>query len=168
MPYVPPARGETEEYTPITPGPYAGIVEALELRQGPKGPYVAWTFVLAEGEFKNRKVWNNSTLSSAGINMATGWWRSMEAAIGEEDVAEFEQETFDTEEDMVEAAATLVCGRLVTLAIGNRIYDGKNQNDVIGIKEYDGELPQFSTEPVAGATSKAKASGAKRKSEMDF
>jgi len=92
----------------------------------------------------------------------------MEAAIGEEDVAEFEQETFDTEEDMVEAAATLVCGRLVTLAIGNRIYDGKNQNDVIGIKEYDGELPQFSTEPVAGATSKAKASGAKRKSEMDF
>ncbi|KKN29175.1 hypothetical protein LCGC14_0846810 [marine sediment metagenome] len=177
MPYQPAGYDpDAGEFGHIKPGPYAVVVEALELKYGEESqePYIAWTFVVAEGEFKNRKVWNNTTLQESGINFPTGFYKSIIAALGEDEgavaVSEIESTEWDDEETLAEHVGSLICGRVVTIAVSNRVYQGRAQNDVIGIKVYSGDMPQLDTEELAATREatdrprpKAKAKGKGKK-----
>lgn len=169
MPYQPPAYDPDAEgdFGPIKPGPYDAVVEALELRYGQESgkAYVAWTFTLADGEFKNRKVWNNTSLVEKAINMPSGWWPSIRAAAGEEAIAQLNKE-WEAEEDMAEAAADIVCGRMVRLLVTNRIFEGKPQNDVTAIKAFAGE--QLGGNSPARAPASPAAAKRGRKNDMEF
>jgi hypothetical protein len=157
MPYTPPEYDpDGGDFGPITPGKHAGMIEALELRYKKdddghpdfESPYVAWTYVIAEGEFKNRKVWNNSSLKSSSVNMPGGWYESGIAAYGDEFPEEMNRE-WEDEEQMVEYAAELVIAKIVTLAISNHMWQGKKQNDVQAVMAYEGDMPQLDTSELA-------------------
>lgn len=157
MPYTPPGYDpEGGDFGPITPGKHAAMVEALELRYKRdedghpdfESPYVAWTYVVAEGEFKNRKVWNNSSLKESSVNMPGGWYESGIAAVGDSFPDEMNRE-WETAEDMVEYAAELVIAKIVTVAISHRKYQGKIQNDVNAVMTYEGDMPQLDTAELA-------------------
>jgi hypothetical protein len=161
MAYTPPGYDpEGGEFAPIKPGVHGGAVEVLELKYGQESqePYVAWTFVLIEGEFKSRKVWNNTSLKESAINMPTGFYKSIIAAMGEEDgnalVTEIQAVEFDDEESMAEWVAERVVGRLVDLLVANRKYQGRVQNDVEGIRAYTGETPQLDTQEMVATGAK--------------
>lgn len=156
MPYTPPGYDpEGGEFAPITPGIYGGAVEALELKYSADegNAYVAWTFVLIEGEFKNRKLWNNTSLLEQAINMPTGFYKSIISAMGEEEgppvVDEMQGIDFDDEEGMTEWVSERVISRLVDLSVANRKYQGRVQNDVQGIRPYTGDTPQLDTTEMA-------------------
>lgn len=123
------------EFDPIRPGSYETMVEVLELKYGQESglPYVSWTFVITDGEFKNRKIWNNTSLSEKAINMPNGWWQSVRAVGGQDFIDWGQSEEWDDEEGMVESMADVLCGRLVKLGIANRKYQGKVQNDVTAV-----------------------------------
>ncbi len=171
MSYTPPGhdRDAPDEFEAVPPGVYGCVVETLELKysQVEGNAYVAWTYVIAEDEQKNRKVWNNTSLLQKSINMPGGWYKSITAAMNDDgDYAEEVSTTsYDTEEDMAEIVADAVCGRMVTIAVAERIYEGRKQANVTAIKAYDGDLPQLNIEEMAetkGSKKRPKARAAKK------
>ncbi|KKK82771.1 hypothetical protein LCGC14_2800070, partial [marine sediment metagenome] len=80
MAYQPPQHDKDapDEFEAVPPGVYGCAVESLELKysQEEGNPYVAWTYVIIEGEQKNRRVWNNTSLLKKSINMPGGWYKS--------------------------------------------------------------------------------------------
>ena len=181
MSYQPPQhdRGAPDEFEAVPPGVYGCVVEVLELKysQDEGNAYVGWTYVIAEGEQKNRKVWNNTSLLKKSINMPGGWYKSIKAAMNDDgDYAEdVSQQHWEDEESMVEAVATEVCGRLVTLAVAQRIYEGRKQANVTAIKAYEGDLPQLDTDELKetrGPKKRPKAApkkkGGKKTKKDDF
>jgi hypothetical protein len=59
---------EQGEFAPIPNGEYEAELTDQDRREGDKGPYYALTYTLTEeaGEFKNRKVWQNASISPGG------------------------------------------------------------------------------------------------------
>jgi hypothetical protein len=156
MPYQPPGYDpEGGDFAPVTPGPHGVIVDALALSYGKDSdlPYIGWTFVIAEGEFKNRNLWNNTSMSEKAINMPTGLYRTILAVMpgqpGEDLVEEIQTTEWEDEETMTEFIADKVCGLMATVAIAHRKYEGRIQNNVIGIKPYEGDVPQLDQEEMA-------------------
>ncbi len=64
----------TEAYdkTPIPVGVYDAVLTAVEVRQGPKGPYLNIEATLVGGDHDNRKVWGISSFSEKAIGMPGG------------------------------------------------------------------------------------------------
>lgn len=171
MAYQPPQhdRDAPDEFEAVPPGIYGCAVDTLELKysQEEGNAYVAWTYVIIEGEQKNRRVWNNTSLLKKSINMPGGWYKSIKAAMNDDgDYAQDVSETsYDTEEDMAEAVAEKVCGRLVTLAVAQRIYEGRKQANVTAIKAYEGDQPQLDEEELKETKgSRKRPKAAKKKS----
>ena len=162
MAYQPPQHDKDapDEFEVIPPGIYGAVVEVLELKysQVEGNPFVGWTYVIAEGEWKNRKAWNNTSLLKKSVNMPGGWYKSITAAMADDGsyAEEVAGASYEDEEGMVEVVASAVVGRLVTLAISSRMFEGKKRTDITAVKSYDGELPQLDTEELAEAKGPAK------------
>ena len=54
-------------FDPIAPGTYAAKVTGIEMKQGPKGPYIKWEMTLSDPELSTRKVWYNTSLSPQSL-----------------------------------------------------------------------------------------------------
>ncbi|KKL50459.1 hypothetical protein LCGC14_2305300 [marine sediment metagenome] len=185
MSYTPPGhdRDAPDEFEAIPPGIYGCVVEALELKYSQEhgNAYINWTFVVAEGEQKNRRLWNVASLLPKSVNMPGGWYKSIKAAMndGGDYAEEVSKTSYDTEEDMAEIVAEVVCGRMVTLAVAQRIFEGRKQANVTAIKAYEGDLPQLSMDemeetkgsnkrPKTGKKAGKPAKKAKKTSKDDF
>ncbi len=185
MSYTPPGhdRDAPDEFEAVPPGIYGCVVEGLELKYSKEegNPYINWSFTIAEGEQKNRRLWNVASLLKKSVNMPGGWYKSITAAMNDDgDYAEeVSKESYDTEEDMAEIVAEAVCGRMVTLAVASRVFEGQKQANVTAIKAYDGDLPQLNMEemaetkgskkrPKAGKKAGKSAKKAKKTSKDDF
>lgn len=159
-----------DEFEPIPVGKYGTACDGVELKYGKDSgePYVSWTWVVVDGDHKNRNVWNNTSLQKKSMNMPGGFWKSMVACIGSEATEEFSEQVtdgdFEDEETMVEAAAELCISRLATVGVTQRTFEGRVQSDVIMVKPYEGDQPQLDTEELAaqGKTPKKGKKGKKR------
>ena len=55
--------GVKTQPTPLSPGYYQASVSLCEQRQSQDGnPYIAWQFVITEGEFAGKKAFHNTSL----------------------------------------------------------------------------------------------------------
>lgn len=169
MPYQPPAD-ENDGFEALTPGSYIAAIEEGDMKIGKDSgePYVAWTFTIAEGTSQGRKCWNNTTLQPG---KAWGFWAVVKAAVGEARAAELEKGTYEDEYDFVTTVAEECEGRLVELAIGNRMYNGQKQTDVQGVNPCAHNPASYGTPtrkaPRAAAASPAAAKRG-RKDDLDF
>ena len=149
-----------DEFEAVPPGKYNVVVESLELKYSQKegNAYVSWEYVIAEGEQKNRRVWNNTSLLQKSVNMPGGWYKSIEAAMADDGTfaSEVAGTSYEDEEGMTEIVADRVVSRILTVAVSNRMFEGKKQSDVVAVFVYKGELPQLDTEELAEAKGPAK------------
>lgn len=54
---------DVEDFGALDPGEYEVVVTDVEERQGQKAPYLSWEMTIVEGQYEDRKVWNNTSLS---------------------------------------------------------------------------------------------------------
>ena len=110
-------------FEPIEPGTYLANLTSLEMKQGPKGPYIKWEFTLSEGEHANRKVWNNTSLAPQSL------WVLKQIL---KDAFKFSDEelsgNFDTDE------LTELVGQEVAVVLTNEDYQGQTQTRVVAVK----------------------------------
>jgi hypothetical protein len=63
------SKADSASFEPVPDAVYHVRLEDVDSsREGPKGPYWSWQFVIVEdGEAKGRKLWNNTSLSDAAM-----------------------------------------------------------------------------------------------------
>ena len=54
-------------YPPLPDGQYKAFIKKVEEKQGSKGMYFSVEWVLTDGEFKGRKVWDNLFFTAASL-----------------------------------------------------------------------------------------------------
>ena len=132
-----------DSLTAIPSGRYSAVVVDVEekISDSSGHPYYSWTFEVTSGEFKGRKLWNNTSLQEQAL------WKLKETleALG-----------IDCSKK-VEFQESAMAGLRCDLIVGIRVYDEKDRNDVKQIL------------PSAGGTStgrKAAAGAGKKKTSF--
>lgn len=125
---------ESKSFDPLPVGRYpAKVTELMYNEENPseaKGPYVAWTFEVTEGEYMGRKAFLNSSLQVA--DEATGKkdarWATMRilTALGfsEEEVKSKEWDFEDPE------VVDELIGRDCVISIGHQKFEGETKQRV--------------------------------------
>ena len=105
-----------DELVALPDGRYSVIVEQVEekISENSGKPYFAWTFEVTTGEFKGRKLWNNTSLQPHAL------WKLKETldALG----VDTTKKVSFIEKDL--------CGIRCDVVIGQREYEGQMRNEV--------------------------------------
>lgn len=125
-------------FEPLDPGAYHAVLKDVDpTRSGPKGPYWSWEYeVVEEGDWKGRKLWNNTSLAEGS---EFGFKQTFEA-FGAETTA-------DTDDLLGQCVKLIVSVR--TIEQGTRKGELGNNIDRVVAKDPDFEPP----EPVAASPS---------------
>jgi len=119
-------------------GRYSVIVSEVEERisDTSQQPYLAWTFEVVAGEYKGRKLWNNTSLQPHAL------WKLKET---------FEALGMDTTKKITFVEKNL-CGLRCDVILGQREWEGQTRNEVKQVL------------PLQGGTSTGRKGGKKKKS----
>ena len=106
---------DVKELQPVPAGNYVCKVIAGEVKEGPKGKYIAWTLEICEGEFAGQQLWHNTSLVP---NAQFGLKRFLQACR-----FEWGKSSFNTED---------VFGSEVIVKVVVKDYEGAPKNKVKG------------------------------------
>lgn len=139
---------DVENFEPLPAAVYPVTVVDYEENEGPAGVYFAFTLEVTEGEYANRKLWTNLSMSPKAA------WKLQEALIAfghdpEELTDEYE---FDPDDYL---------GAECLAVVGQDKYEGRIKNVVESLLPLDGEKPAGPESNDAPEKSK-KSSGRRR------
>jgi hypothetical protein len=121
------ASGTTTDYEPLPAGDYNVVVEKAEATNSKKGdPQLVVTFVVQDGVHAKRKLWHRLTfIPGNGVGLAINF-RQLDA-LGATPLLE--------QGGSLAQVAGFLTGKSATVAVKQREWNGKMQNDVSDVKK---------------------------------
>jgi len=111
----------SDDFTPLPVGQYQAAIFGIERKEGQDSgkPYLAWTFKIQDEEHKGRQLFLNTSLQPNAL------WRLKQILTAfyspEELGGHFDLDVGDLQ------------GRLCTLVVGMKVYEGQDRNDVVNV-----------------------------------
>jgi hypothetical protein len=103
---------ESNEYEPLPADTYNARLQAVTVKEGQKAPYWSWEFTIEHPDYKNRKMWANTSLSPAAA------WKM--------------KEMFDAFDVSPDTDTDLLCGERVRLIVTQRVIEGGARAGQVG------------------------------------
>ncbi len=97
---------EERDFTPIPRGRYVVEIVGAEINDGTSYPYLGMEYQVMEGDFAERKLWDNMSFSPKALWKLKGFYRAMGATDDEMAAGEFNVEPDDLigQEIMIQVA----------------------------------------------------------------
>lgn len=138
----------------IPDGRYPAIVAVVEEKTSAKDkPYISWQFEIAEGEYKGRKMFNNTSLQPQAL------WKVKETivALG-----------IPIKGNKIKINDNDLIGLTCDLMIGQREWEGQMRNEVRQVLPPSGNAPKKSGRGAKGTAPKKTKGGKKGKRGKGF
>lgn len=143
---------DVQEFEPIEAGEYPVVVEEVKMVEAAsedKYPYLSWVMVITEGDFKDRKIWMNTSFSPKALFKLKEILENLDLFEDELDV------DYDEETMLVTTPELAGMPAIAVVSVGK--YNNRPTNNVDTLIAAD--TPKAGTKKTAGGTTKKPAAG---------
>lgn len=153
---------DVQDFEPLEAGEYPVVVDQVkmvEAQSDDKYPYLAWEMTVSEGEYKDRKLWLNTSFSPKAL------FKLKEVL---ENLGLFEDELdVDYDEETMLVTTPELAGLPAIAVVSVTTYNNRPSNNVDALIASDtpaaGQKTGGAKKPAAGGAAKKPAAGSARK-----